>query len=132
MALNNWHKIRPIDIIGSVAFLALAFCVFGWGLGYRLSLYNPPHTASHTETSVKLISGDEQPSTTKSQLTFETKIVAGAIHTTPASPSLILLLATNLSIPAFWGQRKQNEGRSWHLNCGILTTFFVRPPPILA
>jgi hypothetical protein len=37
----------------------LGICVFGWGLRYKLSLYDPPHAVSHRMPEAKLLSGKE-------------------------------------------------------------------------
>jgi len=38
----------------------LGFCVFGWGLRYKLSLYDPPHSVNHRMAEAKLLSGNER------------------------------------------------------------------------
>lgn len=37
----------------------LGGCVFGWGLRYKLSLYDPPHAITHRMPEAKLLSGKE-------------------------------------------------------------------------
>lgn len=44
----------------SLVFLGL--CVFAWGLRYKLSLYDPPHSLSHHMPEAKLLTGKERPS----------------------------------------------------------------------
>lgn len=41
-----------------LAFLGL--CVFAWGLKYKLSLYDPPHSISHHMAAAKLLTGNER------------------------------------------------------------------------
>jgi hypothetical protein len=48
-------------LFGSLAFLGLGICVFGWGLGYKLSLYDQSQTPSHQIPNAKLLSRDEKP-----------------------------------------------------------------------
>ena len=38
----------------------LGFCVFGWGLRYKLSLYYPPNSIQHRMAEAKLLSGNER------------------------------------------------------------------------
>src|SRR5258707_14852729 len=58
------------------AILFLAFTVFGWGTGYKLSLYDPPGSPSTIIPSAKLLSQKERPSTAKV-----------AAHLLPATPT---------------------------------------------
>jgi hypothetical protein len=44
----------------SLAFIMLAFSIFSWGLGYKLSLYTATPSSFHRVPSAKLLSGDEQ------------------------------------------------------------------------
>ncbi|HTW49204.1 MAG TPA: hypothetical protein VMD92_14725 [Acidobacteriaceae bacterium] len=39
----------------------LGICVFAWGLRYKLSLYDPPHSISHRMPAAKLLTGPERP-----------------------------------------------------------------------
>jgi hypothetical protein len=38
----------------------LGICVFAWGLRYKLSLYDPPHSLSHRMPAAKLLTGKER------------------------------------------------------------------------
>lgn len=44
------------------ALIFLGVCVFAWGLRYKLSLYDPPHSVSHRMPEAKLLTGKERPS----------------------------------------------------------------------
>jgi hypothetical protein len=39
--------------------VVLGICVFGWGLRYKLSLYDPPHSVDRRMPEAKLLSGKE-------------------------------------------------------------------------
>jgi hypothetical protein len=39
--------------------VVLGFCVFGWGLRYKLSLYDPPHSVNHRMPEAKLLCSKE-------------------------------------------------------------------------
>jgi len=115
-----------------LAFLGLAFCVFAWGLQYKLSLYDPPQTASHQIPNAKLLSRDEQSSTAKSPQVVRTKTSTRIIYIAPATVFLILLLAVSLLDPPASKRVKQLDHKLLNLHRGILNTLFVRPPPVLA
>jgi hypothetical protein len=42
------------------ALVFLGICVFAWGLRYKLSLYDPPHSVSHRMPAAKLLTGRER------------------------------------------------------------------------
>ena len=67
-----------------LAFLGLGFCVFAWGLQYKLSLYDPPQTASHQIPRAKLLSRDEQSGTVEHPLVIRTKTSTSVIYTAPS------------------------------------------------
>jgi len=115
-----------------LAFLGLTFCVFAWGLEYKLSLYDPPQTDSHQIPKAKLLSRDEQSSTANSPLVVRTKTSTKIIYTAPATVFLILLLAAGLLNPAASKRVEQLGHKLLNLHRAILNTLFVRPPPVLA
>lgn len=131
MTVNRWWKSRPINLLGSITFLGLACCVFGWGWQYKLSLYDPPQTVSHLIPSAKLISGEKQLHTVESVLATATKPIRSVKYNAPVAASSMLLLAASLLGPAISGQREPNVSRLQRLRCGIFSIFFVRPPPAL-
>jgi hypothetical protein len=49
--------------------LGLGLSVFGWGLQYKLSLYDPPQASSHQMPQAKLLSQDEQATAAHTSLT---------------------------------------------------------------
>jgi len=131
MTVHSWSKSRLIKSLGTQAFLGLAFCVFAWGLQYKLSLYDPPQTASNRIPRAKLLSRDEQSSTANSPLVIRTKTSTRVIYTAPTAVFLILLLAVSLLIPPVSRRVERRAHRFLHLHRAILNTLFVRPPPVL-
>jgi hypothetical protein len=107
-------------------------CIFAWGLQYKLSLYDPPHAASHQIPKAKLLSRDEQSSTAKSPLVIRTKTSSRIIYTAPTTVLLILLLAISLLSPPEPKRMEQLAHKLLNLHRAILNTLFVRPPPVLA
>ena len=130
--MNRWSKSRPFNLFGLLAFLGLAFCVFAWGLQYKLSLYDPPQTSFHQIPKAKLLSRDEQSSTANSPLVVRTKTSTKIIYTAPATVFLILLLAVSLFNPSASRSMEQLAHKLLSLHRAILNTLFVRPPPALA
>jgi hypothetical protein len=115
-----------------LAFLGLAFCVFAWGLQYKLSLYDPLQTASHQIPKAKLLSRDEQSSTVDSPLIIRTKTSTSVIYTAPTAVFLILFLAISLLNPPASRRLEKRAHGLFHLHRAVLNTLFVRPPPVLA
>jgi hypothetical protein len=132
MTVHCWSKSRLIKSLGTQAFLGLAFCVFAWGLQYKLSLYDPPQTASHRIPRAKLLSRDEQSSTANNPLVVRTKTSTKIIYTAPATVFLILLLAVSLFNSTASRRVEQLANKLLNLHRAILNTLFVRPPPALA
>src|ERR1700760_2176844 len=56
---------RRASAVTVFATLFLAFTVFGWGTGYKLSLYDPPGSRSTIIPAAKLLSQKERPTTAK-------------------------------------------------------------------
>jgi hypothetical protein len=115
----------------SIAFVALAFCLVSWGLGYKLSLYAPPQSTSHLLPHAKLLSKDERIVREKSPLLDDS--VAPSLLAQGVLPSwgMLPFAALLLKTPTFhlW---ELVATRSWHLRrLSCLNNFFFRPPPIL-
>jgi hypothetical protein len=106
----------------------LAFTVFGWGTGYKLSLYDRPGSPSTMIPAAKLLSQKERPSTAK----VDAQLVPAAPVQDPANYyqamvivalmfSLRLLISTCVRAIA---NHKPNAQQSAH------SSFFsFRPPP---
>ena len=122
---------RPFSLLVILATWGLVFCVFAWGLQYKLSLYDPTPPASHQVPQAKLLSRDEQTATTAGPQVFLTKTSTKVSYTVPTIVFLVLLLlccALKLQWP---GQREERASDSWRLRRGQLNGLFVRPPPFL-
>jgi hypothetical protein len=132
LTVHLWNKSRLIRAVGSQALLGLAFCVFAWGLQYKLSLYDPPRTTSHQIPRAKLLSRDEQSSTAEHPLVVRTKTSTSVIYIAPTAIFLILLLAVGPLNPPASRRVEKRAKRLFHLRRAVLNTLFVRPPPVLA
>ena len=131
MYVHHRRLTRSFNLFGIPAFLGLALCVFAWGLGYKLSLYDPPQAPSHKIPQAKLLSRDERSGIAESPLVVRTKTSTSVSYTVPTAVFFILLLALGVANPHTSTQRKRRTSHSWHLRRGLLNIFFVRPPPIL-
>lgn len=130
--VHRWTATRLFNLLGIVASLGLAMCVFAWGLQYKLSLYEPPQAASHRIPQAKLISRDEQSGVAEGPLVLRTRTSTRVSYTVPTAVFFFLLLALSILNPQASGQTKQRASHSWRLRPGLFNIFFVRPPPIHA
>jgi hypothetical protein len=113
-------------------FLGLAFCVFTWGLQYKLSLYDPPQAASHEIPKAKLLSRNEQRAATESPLLSKNSTSDKAARVLLFSLIFSFLLALNLQYRPLLVRKDQDQHEPWRLRGrASLTAFFFRPPPAL-
>jgi hypothetical protein len=115
----------------SIIFVVLAICVFSWGLGYKLSLYQTHQPNDHFIIQAKLLSKNERTVAQKRDL------VGGLLPPAPASVALpwcvALAFAALVLKPALFTLSKIEPTVSWHCRrLTSLTSFFFRPPPILS
>jgi hypothetical protein len=130
--VQRWNASRSFNLLGMLAYLGLAVCVFTWGLQYKLSLYDPPQAASHQIPQAKILSRNELSGTTESPLVVRTKTSTRVSYTVPGTVFFILLLPLGILNPQESGQRELGTNRVRHLRRGLFDIFFLRPPPILA
>ena len=128
------HTIRPSLSRFTFAFLGLALAVFTWGLGYKLSLYDPPQASSHLIPTAKLLSQEEQAIAAKHLVTSSAK--APTAEVMPAlfwGAFLFLLLASGAQDLLESIQKRREVRLPWRLRFSAsFSSFFFRPPPVLA
>jgi hypothetical protein len=129
--MHRWSKVRPFSRMSALALIGLASCVFMWGLQYKLSLYDPPEAASHHIPMAKLLSKNEQSSSTESPQVVRTRTSTRVIYTVSTVVFFILLLTFGVLNPPLSGQREQRASRLVYLRSPYLISYFVRPPPVL-
>jgi Na+/H+-dicarboxylate symporter len=119
---------RRASVVTVFAILFLAFTVFGWGIGYKLSLYDPPGSPSTIIPAAKLLSQKERPSTAK--IAAQLLPAAPAQKATNYFPAIVflafmfslrLLISTWVRVTA---EHDSIAQRSAHSNF-----FSFRPPP---
>ena len=113
----------------SIAFVALMVSVFSWGLGYKLSLYDPPQSSSHLMPAAKLLSKSERTVSEKDAV-----LDSIAIPPVPTRGVLLLWAVLPLAIHVLEALAcsvcEPEHNRSWHLRrLPGLNSFFFRPPP---
>jgi hypothetical protein len=129
VSMRRWSKNPPFGRLATVACVALAFCLFAWGLQYKLSLYDPPQAASHHAPTAKLLSKNEQSGSTESPLLVRTRTSTNVIYTVPTLGGFMVIKLFPSPLSTRWEQRAANL---WHLRRAYLRTNYVRPPPVLA
>jgi hypothetical protein len=115
-------------------FLGLAFCIFAWGMQYKLSLYDPPQAASHEMPKAKLLSKNERATVTENPLLKSGPVSGKTIQAVLVSVFLPLLLALTVFSPrAPINKEDWDSEQPWRLRIrASLNAFFFRPPPVLA
>jgi hypothetical protein len=114
----------------SALLVMLGMCVFLWGLGYKLSLYDVHRPSNHRIPEAKLLSRDEDQNATESAALCLSKI--------PQYSEFVLIAGL---IAAWLGTKESNRELATHyLEVELpassrlqasLTAHFFRPPPIL-
>lgn len=109
------------------ALVALGVCVFAWGLKYKLSLYDPPHSLSHRIPAAKLLTGKERSAQPVVQLR-RAEIPHPPQPLNTLATAFLVLLGARLWARAL-GERPVPAYACFAPQCGILRTIFTRPPP---
>lgn len=130
--VHRWSATRSLNLLGMLASLGLAVCVFAWGLQYKLSLYDSSQGASQRIQQAKLLSRNEQFGIAESPLEVRAKTSTAVSCSLPSAVFFAVFLSFGILNPQASGQREERASRSWHLRRGLFNIFFVRPPPILA
>ena len=130
--MQRWSATRPFNLWVILGSVGLAFCVFAWGLEYKLSLYDSPQAASHKISQAKLLSRNERSEIAENALVVRAKTSALVSHTVPTAVFLVMLLPLSILNPQSSDQREQRASGAWYLRRGLFDIFFVRPPPVLA
>jgi hypothetical protein len=105
----------------------LGMCVFAWGLKYKLSLYDPPHSISHHMPAAKLLAGKEK---------IALPAVDWRVATAPGAPlalvpfAMAFLALMGLGFrPGMGGGRLLRAPGRTKTERACLPAHFTRPPP---
>lgn len=123
---------RRTPLWSSLVFVLLAFSVFSWGLGYKLSLYHASPSSVHSAPTAKLISGDEQNTSDHAILGFDVRglpPVGGHLAVLFLLPFAALCLT---GLTARLGQWELDTAETSPVRRrAALYRFFFHPPPSL-
>jgi hypothetical protein len=107
-----------------LGFLMLSLAVFGWGLQYKLSLYQSKDSITHQAPVAKLLSQKERPATAQT--------LDGRFPEVPAFTAFVFVaMASLLRLAATRYLRTGSIERSRPPRPPCLQALFFRPPPVL-
>jgi hypothetical protein len=117
----------------SILFVMLGMCVFFWGFGYKLSLYNTGQPNPHRIPAAKLLSKNEDSSATETVRLSLSKVNFAQHHGLFVAAALIAVWSVLKSQPtACWAAKLRVDKlplRSLLLEL-IPVGLFFRPPPV--
>jgi hypothetical protein len=109
-------------------FFGLALSVFTWGLQYKLSLYDPPQSVSHSIPTAKLLSKDEQATVVDGETIADTAVPAADVFTADIFLFVFLVSSPLISLVKRLIEQEAEPSRSMS-RLALMTTLFFRPPP---
>jgi hypothetical protein len=134
--VNSGGTKRRVSSWVSLAFIGLALAVFGWGTGYKVSLYYPPHSTARLMPHAKLLSQHELGAPKNDALaSFPIKPASDQGETGLGLVFLFFVFA--LPVAAFCdsstvSQREHEASRQlYRHHRASLSYFFLLPPPAL-
>ncbi|HEY0784284.1 MAG TPA: hypothetical protein VGD62_00335 [Acidobacteriaceae bacterium] len=124
-------QLRRSPTLGILVML-LGLAVFGWGLHYKLSLYQPPTASSARQPAARLLSEQQR---TGVQAGDTANPDAHPLVDTPPLPGTLALLVISLLLlaPPLW-TLSSRWGRDRYVRFHartLLGPLFRRPPPFL-
>jgi hypothetical protein len=121
---------RRASILTAFAILFLAFTVFGWGIGYKLSLYLPAGSPARAMAAAKLLSEKERPAATQAA---EKAVPAPPADLSATRSSVTLVFALLLGLRGVLSARvRAVRTDDVPKDAAAHSTFFsFRPPPTL-
>jgi hypothetical protein len=105
--------------------LMLSLAVFGWGLQYKLSLYQSKNSIAHLTPEAKLLSQKERPATAQALVARTPQVPVFAAFVFVAVASLLRQAAARYV-------RTGSMERSRPSRPPCLLAVFFRPPPVLS
>lgn len=131
--MSLWCTNRRVPLWIILGFLGLAVFVFAWGLGYKLSLYDPPQSSTHQLPQAKLLSRNEQDSFADTSLTSQENDSVKKNSIVFAIEFFYFVLTFAFLNHPLSGERMREAEQPWRLRKRAgLNFFFVLPPPSLA
>jgi hypothetical protein len=114
-----------------IIFLALA--VFGWGVKYKISLYDPPRSISTHMSQAKLLSQKERPvSSANVDLARLPILESQSPISYPTFFFAAIVLVLSWGTAAIWTLTRTKDSDSYRQGCSFDSIYFsFRPPPAL-
>ena len=113
--------------------VTLGMCVFLWGLGYKLSLYDLHQPSIHRIPVAKLMSRNEDPNAADS---VRLSLVKFASSQQASAYSFVVLVISFGSIAGWktaWNREYFELPKPWCLrSLAVLSALYLRPPPVPA
>ena len=122
-SLRNSHG----ALLSALGLLMLSAAVFGWGLQYKLSLYQGKDSISHQMPEAKLLSQKERPAVGQAVSAGPTELPAFAL----LPIFLVVTVASGLFRAAARYLRTGSVERFRPPLPPCLQAIFLRPPPVL-
>jgi hypothetical protein len=114
----------------SILLAMLGICVFLWGYGYKLSLYNPHPANVHRVPEAKLLSKNEDPNATDSLRVYLSQAIFHPGYLI-ASAALIAFWLIGFHLSSSDSViRTLDNPQAPSQQPKFLGAFFLRPPPI--
>jgi hypothetical protein len=115
---------RREAVLLPLGLLMLSMAVFGWGLQYKLSLYQGKGSITHQSPEAKLLSQKERPAAGQPLTVRPAEL--------PVFPALLVLVpALGLHQVSALFVRSGSMRRAWTPVPPCLKAIFLRPPPVL-
>jgi hypothetical protein len=131
--VNEISKSHHSSIRHSILLVTLGVCVFLWGLGYKLSLYEFHEASVHRIPDAKLLSRNEDSSATDSVRLCLFKLSASEQGTTFAFVLFVISLASVAGPSSAGAGHYLTLSKPWCLRLAAsLSALFLRPPPVLS
>lgn len=112
-------------------FFALAVSIFGWGLQYKLSLYEP-HVVTHSMPEAKLLSRDES-QRGEGELLAQESPAGNPLENLALAGAVALCALLNLRTPTVVASASlQSPDVQPGLGRPVLASLFFRPPPAVS
>jgi len=120
---------RRFSTLAVMGVLALTIAVFGWGLQYKLSLYQ--HSANHSRSvsQAKLLSQKERPTASNSLVSAGQLDLARPILVSEPTFLVAAVLFSAFAAVFLWFRVDAVLGHSSHQRLAASIFFAFRPPP---
>ena len=115
----------------SMLLVILGLCVFFWGFGYKMSLYQPHRSSIHRIPAAKLLSRNEDSNATDGVRLCLSR-PANPDHGLTYTFILLVLPLVASILRASWSRQFLSLPKTWDLRFQVVESVFIlRPPPAI-